>query len=369
MIVAEFKSILREKIKKLLSILIRKELLRKRIILGLYNIRCFFRIEKKEKNNEFLFNPKALVKKKKFIFHELYKGNCFYGIANNLKEYCGYKSKIYACIEHGVYFGEYINENEAVKSGLPALITFGEQRKQHIRKKSRKKVFCIGSYIHYAKPLLERKEIEKYRKDAGKTLLVFPSHSIDRVKTDFNYDEFIEQIKEFKNKYEFKNVLICLYYRDIELNRHKFYENKGFTIVSAGRREDPKFLNRLRTFFELSDYSISNNVGTHIGYSVMLGVPHTVIHQEMKYNMDSKLEDTNIPNLYLDSTRMEKSEIEQNFASYSENITKEQINICNKYWGNNLIKSNDELFKIFNLCEEKYKNTKRTEREFDDIIK
>lgn len=352
------KSIIRKEINKMSMLLIKNELLRKNIIVLIYNFKCFFRINKKEKNNEFLFQPDILIRNKRFIFSEFYKGNCLYGISNVLKEYCNYNDKIYACIEHGVYFGEYINEREAINSGLPALITFSKKRIEHIRKKSQKQAFSIGPYIYYARSLLNDKEITKYKKEHGRILLVFPSHSIDRVKTSFNYEDFINQIEQFKRKNKFDNVLVCLYYRDIELKRHNIYKEAGYNVVCAGRREDPCFLRRLKTYFEISDYSISNSIGTHIGYSIALNIPHTVIPQQIDYDMTNKLEKENVPVLYNSSSVYEKKEVEKEFLNYSEKITKSQIDICNKYWGNDLIKTRKEMFDIFNTCKETYKGLK-----------
>ena len=54
-------------------------------------------------------------------------------------------------------------------------------------------------------------------------------------------------------------------------------------MVCAGHAYDPHFLDRLRTLIELSDITLSNNLGTHIGYCVSLGKPHWIIPTPVHY--------------------------------------------------------------------------------------
>ena len=54
---------------------------------------------------------------------EVYRGNALYGLGRVLRNYCGVVDSPKACIEHGVHFGEYVNQSETDKSELPALFT------------------------------------------------------------------------------------------------------------------------------------------------------------------------------------------------------------------------------------------------------
>ena len=63
---------------------------------------------------------------------EVYRGNAFYGIGRVLREYCGAPHSLKACVEHGVYFGSYVSNAELERSDLPALVTFGDARFNHI---------------------------------------------------------------------------------------------------------------------------------------------------------------------------------------------------------------------------------------------
>ncbi len=150
-----------------------------------------------------------------------------------------------------------------------------------------------------------------------------------------------------------------MYWRDIEIGKHIKYENKGYIIVSAGHRDNNDyFLDRLKTIIELSDMTISNSLGTHVGYCVFLGKPHHIYSQEIKIEADS-VQDFNIEmnsrgTDFEKYYSFEKMSFNRLFSQYKEQITKEQINLCNKYWGFDEIKSKEELYFIFDYCEKMF---------------
>lgn len=336
---------IRELLNKLSKRVIKNERVRKKIIVSLYNIRTLL-FEKHNNENPSIFDYKKIVCNKRFICRDVYKGNFYYGISNTLLNYCGYNKKINACIEHGVYFGNYVNEYETQKSGLPAIITFSPQREKHL-KNTINKILKIGPYIKYAEYCVSEEKISQLKKRFGKTLLVFPSHSVDRVNTEFDYNWLLSEIQRIKEIHNFNSVFICLYYRDIECGRAKYYEDKGYKVVCAGRREDPMFLNRLKTFIKISDMTMSNSVGTHVGYCIAEEKPHYICKQYIKYNLNSKSEKKHVTSLYNKTTVEEKKEVELVFSEYSEKITNDQMKVCNKYWGLNTFLTKKEMFNAF----------------------
>lgn len=362
----KFLSVLRNSLNNLSKVIFKNELFRKKLIVKIYNFNQIFKKKNKESS---LFDYNTIISNSKFYCTEYYKGNALYGIGKIIKEYCDYDKKVLGCIEHGVYFGDYINEKEAIKSGFPAVLTYGTVRNDMLRKKGSKKlIFKIGPYIKYANLLLTDDEIKKIKKKNGKTLLVFPTHSVDRVETEFDYDEFINEIKMFKEKYNFKTVLVSLYYRDIKLGKNKIYEDNGFIVVSNGLKEDNDFLLRQKTFIKLSDYTISNSVGAHIGYSVALGIPHTIIKQKMEYKSDSKFDVKDVPNLYLESSILQKKEVEECFLTYSDEISKEQLQVCDKYWGLSNYKTKEQMLELLTFLAELSKKSNYREEKYNNIF-
>ena len=151
-------SVLRNSLNRLSQIVFKNELFRKKLIVKIYNFKQIFKKKNKESS---LFDYNAIILNSKFYCTEYYKGNALYGIGKVIKEYCDYDKKVLGCIEHGVYFGDYINEKEAIISGLPAVLTYGTVRNDMLRKKKSKKlIFKIGPYIKYANQLLTDDEIK-----------------------------------------------------------------------------------------------------------------------------------------------------------------------------------------------------------------
>lgn len=159
--------------------------------------------------------------------------------------------------------------------------------------------------------------------------------------------------------------MVCLYYRDIELGRAIEYEEAGFIVVSAGRREDHMFLHRLHTFFSLADYTVSNNVGTHIGYSIILNRPHTILCEEIEYDIVGKSEKRHVTTLYNSTAVEEKCIVENCFKNYSEYITDEQRAVCNLFWGNDLVLMPEQIKFILECCNDIFMNSKKSEKYFE----
>lgn len=327
---------------------IRDPLIQKRLSVVFHNVLALFDFKKNYKSEVFDYK-KILAGRRRFWTNEFDYGNTFYGISYTLKKYSRYNNKIRACIEHGVYFGDTVFPFEAIDSGLNGLLTFGKSRLKHLNSVAKVPVIPIGPYIHYAEPMLNEKEIEDLRKKRGRTLLVFPTHSIDRVVLEFDFDKFNAEIEKVVKKQDIKHVMVCMFYKDINMGRDEFYRNKGYQVVCNGYRCDPLFLQRLKTFIMLSDYTMSNSVGTHVGYCVHLGRPHYIFSQELSYNAYTTNDMENI--MLKDSTKMEENEVREAFSVISNEITQEQKKVCNKYWGVEFIKSKEEMYGILKSFE------------------
>lgn len=356
--------LVKNNLKNYVKRIINNPFLIKRLSTLKYNFTILFKkTNKKEKD---LYDYKKIINNKKFFCNEIYRANSFYGISNCLRNYSNFNKKIFACVEHGLYFGNFINEYEAINSGLPAIVTFGKKRKEILKKMGCNKIIIeVGPYIYYSKSILSIGEIKKEKAKNGKTLLVFPSHSIDDSNTKFDTDYFINSIESIKEKYNYNTVIVCLYYKDIELGRDDIYLKKGYKVVTAGRREDPNFLSRQRTIILLSDFVLSNSVGTHVGYSIALNKPHMIIKQSIKHDAKNKKGQQDIKNTNLNSYKIQKNEVYKAFSEYNEVITKSQMDICNKYWGLNMVKTPEQLNNIFMFCYKISKEAKYNEKNFN----
>ncbi|RGZ30770.1 hypothetical protein DW991_22365, partial [Bacteroides thetaiotaomicron] len=232
----------------------------------------------------------------------------------------------------------------------------------------------IGPYIAYARPLLDSNELKSLKKTLGKTLLVFPSHSIDKMTTQFDntdftlkktlgktllvfpshsidkmttqFDntDFTKEILRIKKNNDFKTVIISMYWKDIceKAELCRAYEDLGFKIVCSGHKNDINFLSRQKSIIELSDITMSNEVGTHIGYCIFLEKPHYLYSQEISYkeSLAEVIKAENINNDLMQSQLKDKFIVGKAFSSYSEEINEEQKKIVDYYWGTSNIKNN-----------------------------
>lgn len=259
------------------------------------------------------------------------KDNNIYGTGSVLKQ-AGLKLDLEKClVEHGLIFGDLVQEHNAV-TFAENIVTFSKYREEKILKKIKKNVICIGPYIKYSKSILSPLAFEDLKQKLKRTLLVFPSHSNDTTVVDFNSKLFMQEIEGLSKNFD--SVLICLYWKDIILGRAEEYEKMGYYITCAGHSYDFNFLKRLRAIIELSDFTMSNNVGTHVGYTVCLGKGHFIFQQQIK-----KMEDP--------ESSEAKQRGDQEWSSYARDVgevveafkeihffpSSEQRQIIKKYWG------------------------------------
>lgn len=334
--------------------MLKSEALRKLMVVKYYSICVKTQNLKRKKacpTADELLSWRSTMKVKVEYSNEVYRGNVFYGVGSALKEYCSECKPIAACIEHGLYFADYVNESEMESSELPALVTFGEERYKAIRRRSIVPVCEIGPYIAYAEPYLDNYEYAKAKQKLGKTLLVFPSHSIETAERRFCVDEFISEIDALREKGSFDTVLVSLYYRDI-INGDAFaYEKAGFVVVTSGYREDSNFMRRQRSLINLADYTCSNTVGTHIGYCVYLGKRHLLIESaERSCYSGVPLRERRMVG-FGETSDNQNREIWSAFSAVTGEITKEQQRICEKYWGLSKVKTREEIKYLFKILE------------------
>ena len=263
--------------------------------------------------------------------------NSYYGISNILKKYSNYHKKIAADIEHGVYFGKGEKDTERA---LPAVITFGNERLRILRSKTDRPILPIGPYIQYVD---NQYPVLSIKKKIGKTILVFPIHALETISVDYNIDSFIDFINGIKNKVDAQTVLVSLYFSDIAKWASR-YEAAGFKIVCSGYRTDLDFLCRQKAYFELSDYVVTNGVGTHIGYAIYTNKPVSYFDQSYLYSFErpDRIKDA-MPFVDEDYANACINSVKKMFQGINLNISKEQQSIIEKFWGLSIKKKPEEI--------------------------
>lgn len=281
-------------------------------------------------------------KKRRKGINNLTVSGAYYGQEQWIKEYCGYKDAVFAYIEHGVYFGDNTSKvGWAPEWDLGNIITFGNSRYKLLKDLYPDyNVLRIGPRVHYA--LTDKayyEELKAKLDPIGKTMALYPLHSIHDDKHSFNTNVFLEGAFKLGKELGVKNYLLSLHPTDLEHSSDLLYKDKNVILVTGGPANEG-FLPRLRAIMELADVTYSNALGTHIGYSVYLGTPHV-------------LDLTSNPSKGDKQTRYHEEQ--DQFASVFSGqdaltITKEQYDLCDYYWGYSHIKTPEEMYKALEGC-------------------
>lgn len=339
-------------IKKKIMVLFNNSKLANKIIRKIINT-CSYPLntyEKKcKKKSEInIWEYKKLAEDMKIYFSDSSPNSTYYGIMYILKKYSRYEKNNYFNIEHGLYYGDYI-EDESVNSIYKGIITFSKKRELLLKTKTQKNIYPIGPYIHYASDYYTEHDFNNIKKQIKKTLLCFLPHSTKNEQSLYDEKLILEQLKKYEKTYD--TIMICMYYKDIQLERYKKYKEAGYFIVTAGHLYDCNFLARLKSIIKLADYTISFSIGTHIGYCIYLGKVHqiVVLSKNIEKNKHLNFYDTQNLKEYNDnkSFNAEEDLLLKMFCTEQLEITTKQLEIAKEYWGFDMIKTKEELTKIF----------------------
>jgi hypothetical protein len=302
-------------------------------------------ISESERRKELsLFDYNELIKDIPFVPQERVIDNNLYGYAFHVKKYAGFDGDLKGYMEHGLYWGVH---KDARSWHFNKFYTLSSRKNEEIiRELSGKTVISLGPYIHYAKPLFKKEDRNNLKKELGKTLLVFPSHSVKNMDVSFDLERFISEIN--RRKKGFKSVLVCMYFIDAwKQSLVERYEKEGYRIVTSGHRLDNYFVARQRTLIELADMTMSNEVGTHLGFCIYLNKPHFLFSQSLRKkavsNLHQKRYDNEVQQHIKKEISNDRAKLSALFSSFRNEISEEQYAICNRLWGFDEIKSKKEL--------------------------
>lgn len=256
----------------------------------------------------------------------------FYGAIQVLLEYCGLSSFTTPPQNLGVQHG-YVFEIcnwEKSKLDIRNLVWSKKLVDMYHEYTSNQDIYPIGAPFFYAKSLLDEGQLISEKLRLGKNLLAFPMHSQSHVDTNYDPEKFLNILKEERKRFD--TVRVCMYWKDILRGSHKVFEDAGFECVCNGHLYDPYFLRRQKALFELADATISNGVGSHIGYSLFMKKPHWLIDDEYEYVNSKKGGDAE------DLTDVSKKgnflRVKEAFLENSDyKITQLQENVIDEYWG------------------------------------
>lgn len=238
----------------------------------------------------------------------------------------------YPAIEHGLilYPRVWSDVRETCRAGV---VTFGKFRKEVLQKELHIPVYTVGPYIQYAPDYYDAATRKAYKDRLGKNLLVFLSHSTDKAAVSFEEKKYMDEVLSFRK--EFDTITICTFWWNINDSFVEQWKSEGCNIVSAGYREDPFFLSRLKEIILASDMAIGDGVGTNIGYCLSLNKPFKLLELKTKV-------ETTESNKKEQEERLEHEErIRKAFLSDAP-FGPEQKKIFEYYWGGGIYRSAQE---------------------------
>lgn len=204
-------------------------------------------------------------------------------------------------------------------------------------------LYAIGAPFFYAESILNKEEILAEKRRLGHNLLAFPMHSTANIEKNYNPQKFLSILESEKKKFE--NVRVCLYWRDIQRGTAQIYRDAGYECVCCGHIYDQAFLMRQKALFEIADATISNAIGSHVGYSVFTKTPHNLVPDKFELK-DIYLEE-GAEEMEMVRTSQNYKEIYDAFCNnYDYQITDKHCEIVDKYWGVSDMKTPSELRRL-----------------------
>lgn len=261
-----------------------------------------------------------------------------YGYYREIMNYAKIKKikvPVFTELEHGISFGKDVCLFDV---NAISYVSQGEYQFEEIEQYSPNiPKYAVGPYILYSRDYYGEEKIREYKEKLGKTLLVIPSHTWEGDSADRDTDSLINIVySKYASGYD--SVLVCVYWNDINSPDYARYREKGATLVSAGYREDPLFVQRLKTIIKLSDAVVGDDLGTNIGFCYALG---KVFYLETNFNRYD-----NEP-LYSHYYPIFRKAFYSADMSFTKEQLSEQAGLYNLFWGGDeRIKTPQELKEI-----------------------
>ncbi len=273
------------------------------------------------------------------VTSEIHTSNDFYGQASVLKEYVGlpnhYPLKV--ILEHGLSLDDCIWDGDRYAK-LPIFLSPSFHRSLIQQRETGKPSIPIGFGFLYAMELYKKKYETISSQIERQGTIVFPSHSTHHIKTVFDFEGYANRLKALPEK--FQPITICLYWKDFLHGHHRFYENNGLKVVTAGHIYDPNFFYRFFDICRQFKYATSNNIGTHLFLAVKSGCSFFYTHSsEIKHELDTNTYIGGFTSMF----NQIKNESIALFTEQKDKINDQQLKFVDKYIGTASFKTQSEI--------------------------
>ena len=225
-----------------------------------------------------IFDFNYIVRQRNARSDEIFTGNSLYSIGYVLRRYSNYKGGIYCASEHGLPAGSTKDIVEYKDNDRKIVMVMSEDRREFLQTKTNKLLIPIGpSIMPYCTNIYSDFIMEDIKDNLGKTLLVFPQHSVPSTACLQTGNEFIDYIDKLVSALHYDTVLVCLYHEDIQRGEHFKYQKDIWgerrIVVTAGHKHNYDFADCMKTIINLSDHVVTQGYGSAAIYSIYLKKP------------------------------------------------------------------------------------------------
>ena len=224
----------------------------------------------------------------------------YYGFDVHLKEYLDIPSflpiKYTVYLEHGIsLLIDYVDGKLQTVSNELILVN-NAHRKKFLSTKINCQIEVLGPLaIHF------RRMNGVFQDKSAKGTLVFPSHSTHHVDSVFNWESYADDLLTLPDY--LKPLKVCLYWKDVLLDRQKIFEDRGMEVVSNGHIYDKEHIRNTYENLKGVKYITGNSITSAFFYGMEMGIPAFVYGGEVKLAPSSEKYKTVInksDNAYLD---------------------------------------------------------------------
>ena len=294
----------------------------------------------------------ALARDRPLVTRELFAPNAYYGHANVLKRFAGLDEtrSLKVAIEHGPWLDDEIWDVDA-ESPMPIYLCAAPWRAEYFERETGKRAVGVGPLIYYA---LGR-EPEQPR---GRHLLVFPAHSSHHVDALYDVRAFVAFLDGLRDDYE--TVTICVYWKDVLRGTARMFAEAGYRCVTAGHLFDPGFLPRLARIIEGSTAVLSNEIGTHLLYSVLFGRPFWLVRQEVVFTQSADSDLDEVP--LQDFEHPKIARLRETFAERTDFLADSQRDFVRDLVGHGALMQSGELRELLEEAERRWRDVSPLQR-------
>jgi hypothetical protein len=222
----------------------------------------------------------SLCAEREFSTSEIFSANGFYGLDRVLKLYAGVDPNhpLKMVIPHGIEMDDTQFWKAEAHTPLPMVSCAPREVRKYTQQTDKVAIPNATPFVYVCGLLDGSAPPER----SG--TLFFLAHSTHRVTARSPLDDLAERLLALGE--EFQPVSVCVYWRDYMLGHHLPFERRGLRIVSSGHMYDPLFLFRLYRLCSAHRYACSNELGSHVFYTVKAGCSFFLLGEAAAYEFE-----------------------------------------------------------------------------------